>query len=156
MQSIWSAIDPTLGVHPYPRIYLNQVRSSKASMFRAVQRKWPGCDIDYFITHFLGSETQRLQDEGYAHWLCMLPLDILDEFMSSGFTHTYGKPTLTGDMAYWAGLVYTEYQWEFGVYSKDLVQWAPPRVLASWFYPWHEASICALMQEFPFGCDHGR
>ena len=128
----------------YSELYVADIIQTQARVFELFCEDFPSLNVRKIITDFMCSKYRAALDRGDFQWANMTPGEWVKYFLDlpecqdkSGWALEDGQQPLDSLVAYWAGLIYSEYQWTYNVTSKWLVKVLPVTKLERVFDPLH-------------------
>ena len=123
----------------YDKCYLDSMLQKTRYLFRIIARS--SDQAFEVITAYMNSEYRAYMDMGNPLYLNKTPKQILSAIgfqaeLKAEISERYDEFIFD-----WMADIYTLLQWEFGFWSKDIVEKIPPEVLYQKYYPLHEASL---------------
>lgn len=123
----------------YDEAYLSMMYTKTRYLFKLIARNH--LDVFTVITDYMKSDYRKYMDMGNPLYLNKSPKQILGNM---GFEiDAPGKISLDYDefILEWMADIYTYLQWNYGIYSSDIVAKILPKDLYNKYFPLHEASI---------------
>jgi hypothetical protein len=131
----------------YSELYVADIIQTQARVFELFCEDFPSLDVRKIISDFMCSKYRFALDKGDFQWANMTPGEWLKYFLDlpecqdkSRWVLEAGRQPLDSLVAYWMGLIYSEYQWTYNVTSKWLVRALPVSGLERVFNPLHTIS----------------
>lgn len=123
----------------YDESYLDSMMQKTRYLFRIIARNsQQAFDV---ITDYMISDYREYMDMGNPLYLNKTPKQILS---SIGFDADFNAEIsdLYDEFIFdWMADIYTLLQWQYGLWSKDIVKRIPPGILYKKYNPLHEASL---------------
>lgn len=123
----------------YDESYLDSMMQKTRYLFRIIARNsQQAFDV---ITDYMTSDYREYMDMGNPLYLNKTPKQILS---SIGFDADFNAEIsdLYDEFIFdWMADIYTLLQWQYGLWSKDIVKRIPPGILYKKYNPLHEASL---------------
>ena len=123
----------------YDESYLDSMMQKTRYLFRIIARNsQQAFDV---ITDYMISDYREYMDMGNPLYLNKTPKQILS---SIGFDADFNAEIsdLYDEFIFdWMADIYTLLQWQYGLWSKDIVKRIPPGILYKKYIPLHEASL---------------
>jgi len=110
-------------MHPYDNMYVAQVARNQYDLFIYIRDELPGVDEKWFIQAFMKSHVRAMIDEGNPKYLNMPAREQMLRFIEDEYGNEYQKGEEWGGfMPGWTGKIYSLYQWEYNISSKELIE----------------------------------
>lgn len=122
----------------YDKSYLDSMLQKNRYLFRLIGRN---CENPFqIITEYMKGKDRKHMDEGNPLYLNKTPKQILGglgiRLEAENHTGSYDEFILD-----WMADIYTYLQWEYEIFSEELVEKITPGELYKKYYPLHETSI---------------
>ena len=107
----------------YSDLYLSDIESHQGDVFMMIRDALPGVDEKWFITTYMQSSIRDKLDRANPKYAAMPSEELIDKFISDECGGEYQRGEQWGGfMPEWTGRIYSLYQWQYNISSKELIQ----------------------------------
>jgi len=132
----------------YSDLYVGEITENQSRMFLLIRDYYPGIDEKWFIETWMKSNTRQYLDRAMPKWAGMMPLELANWFIEEECNNEYkkGKPW-GGFLPQWVGIMYSLYQWQYNVPSRQVIEELPLDVMERCYDPFHEAGDAVAIEK---------
>ncbi len=132
--------------HPYDASYLHEISETQGALFERLQDELPSVDGLDFIRAYLKSETRAFLDKGDVYLATIGSRDLLRYYQKEDPHAMKPGEALRGFAPNWMGQFYSQYQWQTGLPSRDVVEKIPPEWLLCAYPGLHDLDLSLAIE----------
>ena len=127
--------------HPYDVAYLQEITETQGALFERLQDELPTIDGLDFIRTYLKSETRAFLDKGDVYLATLGAKDLMRYYQTEEPHGMKAGAALRGFAPNWMGQFYSQYQWQTGLPSREVVEKVPPEWLVCAYPGLHDLDL---------------
>ncbi len=127
--------------HPYDAAYLQEISETQGALFERLQDELPSVDGIDFIRVYLKSATRSFLDQGDVYLATIGSRDLLRYYQEEDPHEMKPGEALRGFAPNWMGQFYSQYQWQTGMPSCEVVEEIPPEWLLCAYPGLHDLDL---------------